>query len=142
MQSLPLQFSGGNFPLTNLQNNVGLLTMPNSFYPAFSLGIANFDTPNLAIFEDFETETSAPENAGLVEDAVNNFYDPFTCALTGYLCGNPELGLDGLTKGTFTDVVKKIGIMVFALVILVMGLYLLAQSTKTGSAVINLASKV
>lgn len=64
---------------------------------------------------------------------------PIECLILGTNCPNSIIGS---TATSISSVMQKFGILLLSLLLVGFGLYLMVASSKTGQAVINVASKI
>lgn len=135
MQAVPQQFGAGivnQFPMQNVQFNLGQLTIPQSYYPARLLNLQDFSTPALPQPEPLPFDDIQAQQTGL-----------FDCYYYGVNCGeNLPSGLGTSVIDAIGGYLKYVGLLGLALILLGFGLFLLAKSTDTGKAAINLATKI
>jgi hypothetical protein len=124
--------AGYSLAIFNSVNKAGLLTLPTFSLPSINLGYGAIQNPTDDFSEIQGVKTSAPD---------------WLCLFAPTLCLDREsvelpngvVGEAILSLGSFF---KKFWLLTFATVLLIFGLYLLAKSTDTGKAVINVASKI
>lgn len=131
------------FPFTGYQNPFGMLTLPNAFYPS---GLLGFGMPGGTLPAlPSQNVPQLPQSPAIDLPAIEiqpqqaSASALLPCYLFGIGCGS-DVPLGGFAE-SFHDLFKRIGIGLFALVLLAFGLYFLAKSTDTGKIAIGLAKK-
>lgn len=136
-------FSSNNF--TNLNSNPfsTFLNRPNYFGqlslpPLTPIG---FNNPLGAPDDNLNDPLQIPDTTNINDSKLGlNIGDyPIECLVIGANCPDSMLG-GAITN--ISNIFKKLGLLMLALILLAFGLYMLAKSTDTGKAVINLAGKV
>lgn len=135
MQALPqnrIRFP--NFPFTDRQNNVGQLTLPNSYYPSYLLNIGNFD------IEDVPINTTP----NIVDNDIKSVNANWlSCMYYGYGCPTPDGtitggGVSGIVD-SFSVVIKNYLLLFFAFCLILLGIYMMAKSTDEGKILLRAA---
>lgn len=139
----------GTFPIQNdfsaflnTPNFIGQLSVPNLYAPAFMLG--NDTNINTAPSDPVQLATDDIQQAVTDTNWFKCFYWGVGCADVDPNKGQSPSFLDRFTGGTgdWTLLPKNFGLLALALLLLAFGLFMLAKSTDTGKAVINIAGKV
>lgn len=125
----------------NVINNFASNFLPQNnwnagLYPSGILGLANFGTafpaldfPTIQNQQNVNVASTQPTDAQLASWLFPSESDPTTPSLFGF-----DFDIYAL--------LKKFSLILLALILLAFGLYLLATSTQTGKAALNLATKV
>lgn len=139
------QFQNEFTALVNRPNySSGFFSVPNLYAPVAMLGMDSYTNPmptdptqGVPIVDDVNAIVPQPINDSAL--GLNFGQYPVECLVLGANCPDNLLGQSIVSVGS---IFKKIGVLFFALLLLAFGLYLLAKSTETGAAVVNVASKI